>query len=147
MSTRDKGYGSGQPQLDVKTKGYEFRYKYNIPAEFRSRVCTCEQMVYTTKGPAAYGCICGKPPVHALHKCVDCGEIFIKDFSFEWFCGVCPTCYNCSKDIAAPCLLHDIVPILRERFSVNNGAPLGKPKGLNPKRYTEEEMKDFSFDF
>ena len=144
MTLEDKN-SSGQPQLDVKTKGYEHRYRYNIPAEYRTRVCMCERHKIVTN---SWRCgNCDLPPVHYLNKCVDCGKIFIKDFSFPWFCTVCPTCHECSKSIAAPCLLHGLIPLFREKFSIETGAILGEPFGLNPKHYTEEEMADFSFDF
>jgi len=141
----DRGYGSGQPQLDIETKGYEFRYRYNLTSDFRERVCTCEHIKYVT-GKWRCG-NCGLVPVHYLYKCIDCGEIFIKDFSFPWFCSVCPTCYDCSKDIAAPCLLHGIIPLWRETYSIENGAPLGEPLGLNPREITDEERAAIEADF
>lgn len=137
--------GSGQPQLDTETKGYEHRYIYNLPADYRDRVCTCERhkiKEYTWRCGN-----CNKPPVHFLYKCVDCSQLFLRDFSFPWFCSVCPTCYDCSKNIAAPCLLHNIIPLWRERYSVEIGAPLGEPLGLNPREITDEERASIEAEF
>lgn len=142
----EKKFGSGQPQLDIETKGFEYRYRYNIPTDYRDKVCTCERIKYTND--ADYRCgNCRKVPVHFLFKCVDCSKIFIRDFNFTWFCTVCPTCYECSKDIAAPCLLHGMIPLYRETYSVENGAPLGKPLGLNPTELTDEERTAIEADF
>ena len=143
----EKKFGSGQPQLDIETKGYEYRYKYGLPADFRDRVCTCERINYTTN-PTSWACgNCGKPPVHHLNRCVDCSTVFIKDFSFPWFCTICPTCYECSKNIAAPCLDHDIIPLWRNKYTTETGAPLGKPLGLNPRELTDEERNILEAEF
>ena len=137
--------GSGQPQLDVETKGYEFRYRYNIPADFRDRVCTCEK--YKIESYAWHCGNCKKPPVHNLYKCVDCGDLFLRDFNFPWFCSVCPTCYECSKNIAAPCLQHGVIPWLKERYTIDIGAPVGEPLGLNPKEITDDERNAIEAEF
>ena len=137
----ERGYGSGQPQFDVETPGYEFRYRYNIPANLRSRVCTCDKIDYLNmKKPWACG-KCGLPPVHFLFKCCKCDKVFIKDFSYPWWCGLDPHCWDCIQEIDSECSKHRIIPIYRER-----GAPLREPIGLNPKVFTPEDLEGL-FDF
>ena len=137
----ERGYGSGQPQLDVETPGYEFRYRYNIPANLVNRVCTCDRINYVTM-KVSWACgTCGKPPVHFLYKCKSCDEVFIRDFSWPWWCSLDPRCWNCIQEVTEACPKHGIVPIYKEK-----GAPLSLPLGLNPRKFTPEEMEGV-FDF
>lgn len=126
-----------EPQYKTKTKGYEFRYEFDMPVEFRKRVCTCEKMTYNFGGhyPTWFCSTCGKPPVHHLYKCFICDKVFIKDFSWPWYCMVDATCWDCSQDLAAPCLLHGLISMYKEK-----GYPLVEPLGLNPKVFTDEDM-------
>ena len=128
-------YGSGQPQFDIETPGYEFRYRYNIPVEFRKRVCTCERINYKNmKTPWACG-TCGKPPVHFLFRCIICEKIFIKYFDTATLCNRHPKCWDCinKEEHHCSCVRY-------------GGVRVFEPLGLNPKEFTTEEMTGV-FDF
>lgn len=126
----------------TRTKGLEYRYIYDIPVAYRDKLCTCEHIKYDTKSDRPWNCVCGKVAIHHLHRCVKCDVIFIKDFDWPWWCIVDSQCWDCIQTMDKACERHGVIPLYRE-----TGGPYRKPLGLNPKRYTEEEMSGFSFDF
>ena len=135
----------GRAQLWAKTQGYEFRYYYNILPAFKNRVCLCDVETYDFNDrshPTWFCHTCKKPPLHFLNQCFVCGETFIKDFSWPYYCLLDPTCWNCSQDIAAPCLQHSVINMYKEK-----GYPLTPPMGLNPKFYTAQELDGSVFDW
>ena len=129
------------PQYETKHQDYEFRYRWDMPVQFRKRVCVCEVGIkydFSGKSLYPYGCCarCGKPDLSTLLKCKTCGEVFIKDFSWPFECRspYHTTCWDCSQKLTELCTEHTRIPMYKD------GYPLREPLGLNPVKYTEEEL-------
>lgn len=115
-----------------------YRKKYLIPANLQQRVCMCDEpgSVDHTK-PLINSCAtCGKPFRWYVRICTDCGIYFIKDFRRKQRdCVRHAKCWGC-MNTSAPCDC-DKEQSTRQDFG---------PLGLNPKKFTREELKGtFSF--
>lgn len=119
---------------------YTFRNYYDMPIEFQRRICNCDMFIF---GQPFNGMCkkCGKPPSWELYQCINCDTIFIRDFSWPWFCAVDPTCWDCCQSLDSPCSIHGM-----PRAFINKPLPISLPMGLNPKIFSQEDL-DSVFDF
>lgn len=88
---------------------------------------------------------CDKPKVYNSHWCLGCGEFFIRDFIDTRFCPAYPHCWNCLDKLKWDYCPDHAMPNHVE-FAENGDTTILAPVGLNPKVYTEEDLKDV-FDF
>lgn len=128
---------------------WEYRSYWNIPIAFRDRIChgyrreeTAAHNGYSSVNGVPRCNTCRKPPFWSLHYCVSCGVLFIKDFSDSRFCNLYPHCFDCLPKLSwAYCPDHTpafLVPIFQIRTDPTEFAPIG----LNPRKFTDEELAD-----
>lgn len=129
-----------------------FRQIHNMPLSLRQLVCTCETVDVTkwkwydilTWHPGLpntdYHILvcnsCRKPDSYNLHKCIDCGEVFLKDF-YATFCYDMPRCWNCTHEFPTGC--SNVVGTCIE-VDRNKWVPSVLPK---PKVYADGELDAF----
>jgi hypothetical protein len=85
------------------------------------------------------GCSCGRTFSWFGKFCLSCGDFFLQDFHDKRFCAFWATCYNCLSELPWEyCLDHGVKdPVFVEHL----------PTGANPRKFTDEELKDvFDFD-
>lgn len=77
-------------------------------------------------------------PVWFTHYCVSCGGVFVEDFADARFCRLYPHCWDCLPKLSwASCPDHGSNVLCGTSW---------EPKGLNPRKYTEQEIADaFAF--
>lgn len=129
---------------------YNMREYWDLPEDIREKVChgyrrlesKSHTGVTTVRGVPACG-TCNKPFVHLVFPCLSCNRIFIKDFRDPRFCPMYPHCWDCLDKVEFPCCKEHALPIYRNDLSF---FPYLKPAGLNPKRFSPEELAN-AFDF
>lgn len=131
------------PQYFTETKGYEFRYKYNMPVAFAERICACEGLTVKFSEHGGFCARCIKPFEWTLFECVRCETLFIKDFGHPYFCICDPTCWECSQKLDNFCPTEFHMGVAKQGGYIE---ALRDPLGLNPKTFTDEELADV-FDF
>lgn len=111
-----------------------------VPLNFKSLICfSMGQEGHETNGTSRGGipCCggCNKPYPWFSHFCVGCGEFFIRDFFSPKFCELFPVCWNCLPELPwAYCPDH--------RTASDGAREVIPPYGLNPVKYTQEEIDD-----
>lgn len=96
----------------------------------------------STTGPTPICNGCGKPYSWFGYFCVLCGYFFIKDFAHPKFCFAYPTCWGCMPQLPwTYCTGHGFNNDVRSEWGI---VP---PTGVNPKKYTAEDLTNvFDFD-
>lgn len=113
-----------------------YRLTKLVPTKFQSRVCMCEEYhgVSSRYRRMNYCAKCQKPYRWYLRRCVGCKEWYIKDFRI--WAKECPRhskCWDCIQGNRCECLQ-----------AVDEPRPGDfSPLGLNPKRFTSEELAEF----
>lgn len=124
---------------------------YNCPPIYRDRLCfsylfpstlrhnyASDGAPWTLSSSENGRClICRGLYYSNLYRCIFCDDIFIRDFYSPKFCMFLPNCYDCLPRLPwAFCPAHT-----RQGFpsSLKEIPPLG----LNPKKYSKEELDSF----
>lgn len=130
-----------------------FRQFYNMTPAIKSQVCVCltiditqwkwRNFVKWEKGMANTDyhillCnVCRKPDSFNLHRCIDCGEIFVKDF-YATFCYDMPRCWDCTQEFPTGC--YNLSGTCIEADQSKWVAPM-LPK---PKIFAADDLNDFA---
>lgn len=108
---------------------YQDRFCYSMGQEGHNGTAT------TGSIPICGGC--RRPRPWFGHFCVGCGDFFIRDFADPRFCNLYPTCWNCLPELPwASCPDHG------PRSDSIYYALVAPPTGLNPRKFTPEELAD-----
>lgn len=132
---------------------WEYREYWNLPETFRNRVChgyrreeSKSHEGYRIRDGVPCCGTCGKPPVYLLFYCLNCGDLFIKDFSDSRFCGQYPHCFNCLSELSWSHCPDHTPKFFSDLYMMRDNPTEHGPAGFNPRKWTDEELAD-AFDF
>lgn len=139
--------------LPFGPSGSPYHYM-SVPLTFRSKLCfgvfgpvegrhSYEFLDIRSASNRGKLCrICGGYPSYTIRKCVNCSNIFIKDFSSSKYCDLFPYCWTCLPKLPWSSCPYHVNPSGRYLVEL-------QPLGINPKVFTQEELDSFdpfSFD-
>lgn len=110
-----------------------------VPLTYKSKICFSmgEEGHEGSRSCGGIPCCAGcyKPYSWFSHFCVGCGNFFIRDFYSPKFCELFPVCWDCLPELSwAYCPDH--------RTANTGTREVVPPVGLNPIKYTQEEIDD-----
>jgi hypothetical protein len=120
------------------------RAKNNVPLPLHKYVCFCKPGTGIKPDPLGgrryWVCaLCTKLPIYHIYDCVGCENYFVYDFHHPDFCRTDALCWDC--------LQKDGVICGHTHPKINYTMPIMEPYLPKVKKYSAEELEDFSFDF
>jgi hypothetical protein len=112
---------------------------YDIPATFKSKICLCDNPVVDPfhKHPILVWCQrCSKPLRWQLRICSSCKELYIADFRNP------ENCKYVQHQRCWTCLQNPDTKKCEDSCSYRTEVLVVPPVGLNPKKYTKEEIDE-----